>query len=375
MPTQNPKISAYVPKVVYDGFKQYEKKHGGSMSQAVTQLLADYLGIDLSTFTIKSTGGLQSEIEGLRDEANNLRIEIAEVKETLANLSEKVDYVLSTSGSRIIDSPLSKATQKESLEKSNRFFDEVSTIASNQETSISPIQKDESKTERVESSYKYFENSLIENVLPVRTAEFVTGLENVTNSGNILEPSLTTKPADLKADSELQSLSQSELFLKEKPIELETDSKILAQSLVELTNPEEVEEFIGELEYEPQSESLLESNQDGVKEVLDISLNEDVICLDKQELASRFGITGQSFQNQKSKLKGEEFDTWLAKRDPDGIKWVYKQEGRKGYYFAPSDLSQDLKDRIIESLSNPKPINKRQSKPRSKSEGELLSDE
>jgi hypothetical protein len=85
MPTQNPKISAYVPSIVYESFKQYEKEHGGSMSQAVIQLLADYFGIDLSNSTIKSTGGLQSRLENLENEMKELRI-------ALTDLSNKVDH-------------------------------------------------------------------------------------------------------------------------------------------------------------------------------------------------------------------------------------------------------------------------------------------
>lgn len=42
MPTNNPKISAYVPQYVFDRFKQYEKEQGLSMSQAVAGILIRY---------------------------------------------------------------------------------------------------------------------------------------------------------------------------------------------------------------------------------------------------------------------------------------------------------------------------------------------
>lgn len=45
MPTDNPKISAYVPQLVYDTFKQFQDERGISMSQAVIVILAEYFGI------------------------------------------------------------------------------------------------------------------------------------------------------------------------------------------------------------------------------------------------------------------------------------------------------------------------------------------
>jgi hypothetical protein len=47
MPTDNPKISAYVPKIVYDRFEQLRKESSGvSMSQLATIIFAKYFGLD-----------------------------------------------------------------------------------------------------------------------------------------------------------------------------------------------------------------------------------------------------------------------------------------------------------------------------------------
>lgn len=47
MPTDNPKISAYVPKIVYDRFEQLRKESNGvSMSQLATIIFAKYFGLD-----------------------------------------------------------------------------------------------------------------------------------------------------------------------------------------------------------------------------------------------------------------------------------------------------------------------------------------
>lgn len=99
MPTEKPKISAYVPPVVYQSFKEYEKQHGGSMSQAVTQLIADYFDIDLTTQTIQSNGGLQNKITCLHDEIKSLDDGINELKATTALLSQKVDDLEVTASS------------------------------------------------------------------------------------------------------------------------------------------------------------------------------------------------------------------------------------------------------------------------------------
>ena len=48
MPTDNPKISAYVPQALYDRFKQFQNEQQLSMSQAVIVLLAEYFGLEQS---------------------------------------------------------------------------------------------------------------------------------------------------------------------------------------------------------------------------------------------------------------------------------------------------------------------------------------
>lgn len=45
MPTNNPKISAYVPQAVYDRFKEFQQKQELSMSQAVIVIFTEYFGL------------------------------------------------------------------------------------------------------------------------------------------------------------------------------------------------------------------------------------------------------------------------------------------------------------------------------------------
>lgn len=90
MPTENPKISAYVPQVVYDRFKQYQEERQLSMSQAAIEILAHYFGLHLEEPVKEFTGGLPSRI---------LQVEqsIEELKMLYIQLASKVDQVKTTS--------------------------------------------------------------------------------------------------------------------------------------------------------------------------------------------------------------------------------------------------------------------------------------
>lgn len=46
MPTNNPKISAYVPQHIFDRFKDFYEERQISMSQAVAVILSEYFGLD-----------------------------------------------------------------------------------------------------------------------------------------------------------------------------------------------------------------------------------------------------------------------------------------------------------------------------------------
>ena len=45
MPTDNPKISLYVPQQIYDCFREFQQEQGLSMSQAGIVILAEYFGL------------------------------------------------------------------------------------------------------------------------------------------------------------------------------------------------------------------------------------------------------------------------------------------------------------------------------------------
>lgn len=45
MPTENPKVSGYVPPVVFDRLMQFKSERGLSVSQAITVALEEYFGL------------------------------------------------------------------------------------------------------------------------------------------------------------------------------------------------------------------------------------------------------------------------------------------------------------------------------------------
>jgi hypothetical protein len=90
MPTENPKISAYVPQVVYDRFKQFQEERGLSMSQAAIEVFAEYFGINLADSSTKENTG------GLLDRMLQLEQLVADLKQSYVYLSQKVDFIQST---------------------------------------------------------------------------------------------------------------------------------------------------------------------------------------------------------------------------------------------------------------------------------------
>ena len=90
MPTDNPKISAYVPQVVYDRFKEFQEERELSMSQAAIEIFAHYFEINLEVSTKEFTGGLPGRLM-------EVERSLAELKELYSQLASKVEHIETTS--------------------------------------------------------------------------------------------------------------------------------------------------------------------------------------------------------------------------------------------------------------------------------------
>ena len=87
MPTDNPKISLYVPQQIYDRFRDFQKDQHLSMSQAGIVILAEYFGI-------KET--IKEITEGTTIGGVTLA-EFEDLKDRVLELEKKVEYKKSTS--------------------------------------------------------------------------------------------------------------------------------------------------------------------------------------------------------------------------------------------------------------------------------------
>ena len=60
MPTENPKVSGYIPQSVYDQLIKFKAERGLSVSQAVTTILEEYFGLG----KVDNTTPRLEEVEG-----------------------------------------------------------------------------------------------------------------------------------------------------------------------------------------------------------------------------------------------------------------------------------------------------------------------
>ncbi|NJR31590.1 MAG: hypothetical protein HC778_00345 [Chamaesiphon sp. CSU_1_12] len=89
MPTNNPKISAYVSQELFDRFEQFYRQRGLSMSQGVSVVLSEY-------FELESTapGGLLLErlerVESFGGAIDELRVRLLAIESQLSSLPSKL---------------------------------------------------------------------------------------------------------------------------------------------------------------------------------------------------------------------------------------------------------------------------------------------
>lgn len=95
MPTDNPKISLYVPQKIYDRFKEFQEERKLSMSQAGIVLLAEYFGEEETVKEISSgttVGGVSlARLEQLENRVKELELKVNQSKTTSSLPDELVD--------------------------------------------------------------------------------------------------------------------------------------------------------------------------------------------------------------------------------------------------------------------------------------------
>ena len=92
MPTDNPKISLYVPQQIYDRFKEFQEERKLSMSQAGIVILAEYFGVEetIKEITEGTTiGGVTlTRIENLEKEVKQLQTLVNQINNTSSLLTK-----------------------------------------------------------------------------------------------------------------------------------------------------------------------------------------------------------------------------------------------------------------------------------------------
>jgi uncharacterized protein (UPF0254 family) len=89
MPTDNPKVSAYVPQAVYNHIKAFQEERSLSMSQAATIIFAEYFGIEETigkTAGGTTVGGVTlGALQALEEKMDNLAQSKSEPNSKLLN--------------------------------------------------------------------------------------------------------------------------------------------------------------------------------------------------------------------------------------------------------------------------------------------------
>ena len=128
MPTENPKISLYVPQHIYDRFIEYKEESGLSMSQAGTVLLAEYFGLEETIKDIRegfAIGGvtldrvekIENEIKQLKEQINNLVNQGSSIKELPQDDNQSTNQIAGELPLGLISSDSQHRLNKKTLAK------------------------------------------------------------------------------------------------------------------------------------------------------------------------------------------------------------------------------------------------------------------
>lgn len=272
MPTENPKISAYVPQIVYDRFNQYKDERKLSMSQAVVQLVAEYFGINLvDNSTSKFTSGLPEKIEQLE------KI-VFELKESYVYLSEKVDSFQSTS----------KPLKTESKINSTDIQNSSSIISDDTNVTTSSLSQVSNEELPSESKGKLLED------------------DKIISDDNLPDELPVPPIVNTLIEGELSSESESGMTINTS--ESENYNKSLDTSKDALPRKGQVQESV-QLNFIDSSNNSLEG-----------------LSLSAVKLGKRLSIDRLTLGSRRKKVSIEDFATMTENRDPNAIRWAYSEE-------------------------------------------------
>ena len=116
MPTDKPKISAYVSQSIYDRFKEYQLEHNLSMSHAVIVILSEYFGLEETikeNVSSSPVGGVTLQaFTDLQHRLKKVELEVERLKSTDVKNEQKKESVSKKITTNLLSKPI---TEKSSL--------------------------------------------------------------------------------------------------------------------------------------------------------------------------------------------------------------------------------------------------------------------
>ncbi len=293
MPTDNPKISLYVPQAIYDRFKKFQEERDLSMSQAGIVILAEYFGLEQTIE--KTTKG--TTIGGVTfDWVKNLENQITELRKEVEQL---------------------KNTSKSPHQKENEESEPVA------------VERELSQPMPIKISHEKL----------WKTAELAErlGVDKSTVSRKKYKEDFTEWTKDKDPENIGWVTDESGSLSPEKPVsENATVKQIITEQTSEAASPSSVSVFLPtEFDSEKSkntkniSHSSLKENQSSQLNLLS-ELPQEVKPLGETLLAKRLGVARTTVSSIKARQSSEKFYEWSKQKDFEGIGWLPNPNGR-GY--------------------------------------------
>jgi hypothetical protein len=301
MPSDNPKVSAYIPQHLFDRFKSFFKERDISMSQAVGVIFAEYFQLDLQVNFISGSlkeGVILAKLEILEKEVQDLKFSASELPINLLNDLRNLEYLVNQ-----INNRLSEVEARQISELNSTLLCEPLKI-SQEDNSVKQL----SILENAENQSECDHNQVV-------TEE----VRQVNNSDS-------SKPLEVLPSKPLE-------VLPSKPLE------VFPSEPLEVFPSEPLEVFPSEpLEVFP-SEPL---------EVLPSEPQPNVV-FNVDYLAKRLGISAGYIVVYKSKHKDDKqkFLDWIQSKDPNRIRWVEAASKKRGVLYKPVD---DTDSKLLSKL-------------------------
>jgi hypothetical protein len=367
MPTENPKISLYVPQAIYDRFKQFQEEQELSMSQAGIVILAEYFGLKqtIERTTEGSTiGGVTydwvkslekqvKKLEGRVDQlettgklplSNNENIAIStetepqETVETVENKdnSLKKDVIgeeallISKSSAGTKNQEKNQVVHPKDIQKQLRELSIVTNSPRNSGHSAAEEIKVQGNNEEIWTPASLAKRLQV-NPSMISRKKFKDGFTEWTrerdpeNVGWITLESGQCKPE--------RSLSSEQVVTPS--IKPDTQQEVASITDTPIKKSVDLEQSLSHIDADEIKSSQLNLLSEPLSKINPVT---------GALLAKRLGVHKDTCPHNKKKLSSEEFYEWSKQKDFDGIGWIPNPDGAG--YILGEELSGELLNKL-----------------------------